>query len=162
MRARVRGSGLRQAKSRVPEVPEQETGAAALRVCRLGHGRGGDSVVEVRAGTVWSMRRRSRGGGLLAQRSRLSPLFSIESVWCVTDVTFRFEAFLVMIRLNRGLDSGAEMDRRKERRLDLELPVRIWGMDRMARPFAKIVRVRNLSDHEAILIGVRVPTGGVL
>jgi hypothetical protein len=59
-----------------------------------------------------------------------------------------------MIRLNRGLDSGAEMDRRKERRLDLELPVRIWGMDRMARPFAKMVRVRNVSD-EAILIGVR-------
>jgi hypothetical protein len=53
-----------------------------------------------------------------------------------------------MIRLNRGLDSGAEMDRRKERRLDLELPVRIWGMDRMARPFAEMVRVRNVSDHE--------------
>ncbi len=60
-----------------------------------------------------------------------------------------------MIRLNRGLDSGAERDRRKERRLDLELPVRIWGMDRMARPFAKMVRVRNVSDHGAILIGVR-------
>ena len=77
---------------------------------------------------------------------------------------FRFEAFLVMIRLNRGLDSGAEMDRRKERRLDLELPVRIWGMDRMARPFVKMVRVRNVSDHGAILIGVRakVQTGEVL
>ena len=55
------------------------------------------------------------------------------------------------------------MDRRKERRLDLELPVRIWGMDRMARPFAKRVRVRNVSDHKAILIGVRakVQTGEV-
>jgi hypothetical protein len=55
------------------------------------------------------------------------------------------------------------MDRRKERRLDLELPVRIWGMDRMARPFTKRVRVRNVSDHEAILIGVRakVQTGEV-
>jgi hypothetical protein len=69
-----------------------------------------------------------------------------------------------MIRLNRGLDSGAEMDRRKERRLELELPVRIWAMDRMARPFAKMVRVRNVSDHGAILIGVRakVQTGEVL
>ena len=55
------------------------------------------------------------------------------------------------------------MDRRKERRLSLELPVRIWGVDRMARPFAKMVRVRNLSDHGAILIGVRakVQTGEV-
>jgi len=73
-----------------------------------------------------------------------------------------------MIRLNRGSDSGAklgaEMDRRKERRLNLELPVRIWGVDRMARPFAKMVRVRNVSDHGAILIGVRakVQTGQVL
>jgi hypothetical protein len=47
------------------------------------------------------------------------------------------------------------MDRRKERRLNLELPVRIWGVDRMARPFAEIVRVRNVSDHGAVLIGVR-------
>jgi hypothetical protein len=77
---------------------------------------------------------------------------------------FRFEAFLVMIRFNRGLDSGAETDRRKQGRPDLELPVRIWGMDRMARPFAKRVWVRKVSDHEAILIGVRakVQTGEVL
>ncbi|MGA3087061.1 MAG: hypothetical protein ABSD75_00520 [Terriglobales bacterium] len=53
------------------------------------------------------------------------------------------------------------MDRRKERRLNLELPVRIWGVDRMARPFAEIVRVRNVSNGGAILIGVRskVQTG---
>jgi hypothetical protein len=69
-----------------------------------------------------------------------------------------------MIRLHRGLWSGAEMDRRKERRLDLELMVRIWGMDRMARPFAKMVRVRNVSDHGAILIGAgaKVQIGEVL
>jgi hypothetical protein len=41
------------------------------------------------------------------------------------------------------------MDRRKERRLNLELPVRIWGVDRMARPFAEMVRVRNVSNHGA-------------
>jgi hypothetical protein len=59
---------------------------------------------------------------------------------------------------------GAEMDRRKERRLNLELPVRIWGMDRMARPFAELVRVRNVSNHGAVLMGVRskVQTGEVL
>jgi hypothetical protein len=56
------------------------------------------------------------------------------------------------------------MDRRKERRLDLELPVRIWGVDRMARPFAELVRVRNVSNHGAVLIGVhsKVQPGEVL
>jgi hypothetical protein len=47
------------------------------------------------------------------------------------------------------------MDRRTERRLNLELPVRIWGVDRMARPFAEIVRVGNVSNRGAVLIGVR-------
>jgi hypothetical protein len=47
------------------------------------------------------------------------------------------------------------MDRRKERRLNLELPVRIWGVDRLARPFAEIVRVRNISKSGAVLTGVR-------
>jgi len=56
------------------------------------------------------------------------------------------------------------MDRRKEGRLTLELPVRIWGVDRMARPFAEMVRVRNVSNHGAVLIGMRakVQTGEVL
>ena len=65
-----------------------------------------------------------------------------------------------MIRLS----PGTEMDRRKERRLNLELPVRIWGVDRMARPFAEIVRVQNVSNHGAVLIGVRskVQPGEVL
>ena len=56
------------------------------------------------------------------------------------------------------------MERRKERRLNLELPVRIWGVDRMARPFAEMVRVRNVSDHGAVLTGVRskVQTGEVV
>ncbi|MGA2978545.1 MAG: hypothetical protein ABSD76_03040 [Terriglobales bacterium] len=47
------------------------------------------------------------------------------------------------------------MDRRRERRLNLELPVRIWGVDRMARPFAEIVRVGNVSNCGAVLIGMR-------
>ena len=56
------------------------------------------------------------------------------------------------------------MDRRKEPRLNLEFPVRIWGVDRMARPFAEMVRMRNVSDGGAVLIGVRskVQTGEVL
>jgi hypothetical protein len=47
------------------------------------------------------------------------------------------------------------MDRRRERRLKLELPVRIWGVDRMARAFAEIVRVGNVSNRGAVLIGMR-------
>ena len=47
------------------------------------------------------------------------------------------------------------MDRRRERRLNLELPVRTWGVDRMARPFAEIVRVGNVSNCGAVLIGMR-------
>ncbi len=56
------------------------------------------------------------------------------------------------------------MDRRKERRLKLELPVRVWGVDKMARPFAEIVRVRNVSNRGAVLIGMRskLQTGDVL
>jgi hypothetical protein len=56
------------------------------------------------------------------------------------------------------------MDRRRERRLNLELPVRIWGVDRMARPFAELVRVRNVSNGGAVLLGVRskVQTGELL
>jgi hypothetical protein len=47
------------------------------------------------------------------------------------------------------------MDRRRERRLNLELPVRVWGVDKMARPFAEIVRVGNVSNRGAVLIGMR-------
>ncbi len=56
------------------------------------------------------------------------------------------------------------MDRRRERRLNLELPVRIWGVDRMARPFAEIVRMGNVSNRGAALIGMRskVQAGDVL
>lgn len=56
------------------------------------------------------------------------------------------------------------MDRRKERRLDLEFPVRVWGVDRMAKPFAEMVRVRNVSNHGAVLIGMRskIQTGDIL
>src|SRR5271156_3948796 len=64
----------------------------------------------------------------------------------------------------KSSEFGAQMDRRRERRLNLELPVRIWGVDRMARPFAEIVRVRNVSNCGAVLTGVRskVQTGELL
>jgi hypothetical protein len=56
------------------------------------------------------------------------------------------------------------MDRRKERRVNVEFPVRIWGVDRMARPFAELVRACNISNSGAVLIGIRskIARGGVL
>lgn len=61
-------------------------------------------------------------------------------------------------------ENGEHMDRRRERRLNLELPVRIWGVDRMGRPFAEIVRIRNVSNGGAVLAKVRskVQTGDAL
>lgn|SRR5579862_524806 len=60
--------------------------------------------------------------------------------------------------------SRRTMDRRKEGRLDLAFPVRIWGVDRLSQPFAEIVRVRNVSNGGAVLTGVRakVQTGELL
>src|SRR4029077_14939671 len=79
MPARVRGSGLRHTKNRMPEVPEQETGAAALSVRRVGEERGGDPGGDAGAvGTVRVMRRRSRSGGLLAEGSRLKSFVSYQ------------------------------------------------------------------------------------
>ncbi len=46
------------------------------------------------------------------------------------------------------------MDRRKEYRLDIELSVRIWGIDRNARPFAELVRATSVSDSGAVLLDV--------
>jgi hypothetical protein len=62
------------------------------------------------------------------------------------------------------LSNRAHMDRRKERRLNLELPVRVWGIDRMSRPFAELAHVRNVSNKGAVLVGMRskVRTGELL
>jgi hypothetical protein len=46
------------------------------------------------------------------------------------------------------------MDRRREPRLRVEYPVHIWGIDRMARPFTEVVRVKNVSLSGAVLLGV--------
>ena len=46
------------------------------------------------------------------------------------------------------------MDRRREPRLKVEFPVRIRGVDRMAHPFAEVVRVKNVSLGGAMLLGV--------
>ncbi|MFZ0479995.1 MAG: hypothetical protein WAL71_12670 [Terriglobales bacterium] len=56
------------------------------------------------------------------------------------------------------------MDRRKEPRLRVEFPVHIWGVDRMAHPFAEVVRVKNVSLSGAVLLGVhaKVCAGGLL
>jgi hypothetical protein len=51
--------------------------------------------------------------------------------------------------------SDARMDRRKKNRLNLEFSVRIWGVDRLARPFAEVVRARKVSCYGAELVGIR-------
>ncbi len=46
------------------------------------------------------------------------------------------------------------MDRRKEPRYELEFLVRIWGVDRNARPFAEVVRATSVSPSGAVLLDV--------
>lgn len=47
------------------------------------------------------------------------------------------------------------MDQRKEPRLDVEFQVHVWGVDRLSRPFAEMVRARNVSNKGAVLLGMR-------
>jgi hypothetical protein len=56
------------------------------------------------------------------------------------------------------------MDRRKEYRMDMELSVQIWGMDRNARPFAELVRATSVSETGAVLLDVhsKLQAGEVL
>jgi hypothetical protein len=46
----------------------------------------------------------------------------------------------------------------------VEFPVHIWGVDRMAHPFAEVVRVKNVSQSGAVLLGVhaKICAGGLL
>jgi len=46
------------------------------------------------------------------------------------------------------------MDRRRERRVFVELPVKIWGMDANARPFTQPASLRTISGRGATLQGV--------
>jgi hypothetical protein len=46
------------------------------------------------------------------------------------------------------------MDRRREPRVFVELPVQIWGMDANAHPFTQPASLRNISGRGATLRGV--------
>jgi hypothetical protein len=46
------------------------------------------------------------------------------------------------------------MDRRRQRRIFVELPVQIWGMDAHARPFTQPASLRTISGRGATLQGV--------
>jgi len=46
------------------------------------------------------------------------------------------------------------MDRRQKPRVEAQMPVRIWGMDAKAQPFAQMARVRNISRNGALIEGV--------
>jgi hypothetical protein len=46
------------------------------------------------------------------------------------------------------------MDRRREQRVFVELPVHIWGMDTNSRPFTQPASLRTISGRGATLQGV--------
>jgi len=46
------------------------------------------------------------------------------------------------------------MDRRKEPRHDLELSVRVWGVDLNNHPFSEVVRATSISPQGAVLLDV--------
>lgn len=56
------------------------------------------------------------------------------------------------------------MDRRREPRVSVELPVQIWGMDANSRPFTQSASVRTISGRGATLHGVsaQLKAGDVL
>ena len=48
------------------------------------------------------------------------------------------------------------MDRRRQQRVFVELPVKIWGVDAYARPFTQPASLRTISGRGATLQGVSV------
>src|SRR5215813_8774685 len=50
----------------------------------------------------------------------------------------------------------ARMDRRRQSRVFVELPVKIWGMDANSRPFTQPASLRTISGRGATLQGVDV------
>ncbi len=56
------------------------------------------------------------------------------------------------------------MDRRRQQRVSVDLPVTIWGMDANARPFTQPASLRTISGRGATLQGVsaQLKTGDVL
>ncbi len=48
------------------------------------------------------------------------------------------------------------MDRRRQPRVSVELPVKIWGMDANSRPFVQPASLRTISGSGATLQGVTV------
>ncbi len=56
------------------------------------------------------------------------------------------------------------MDRRRQQRISVELPVQIWGVDAHARPFTQSARLRNISGRGATLegVGAQLKPGDVL
>lgn len=47
------------------------------------------------------------------------------------------------------------MDRRRQPRVSVELPVKIWGVDANSRPFTQDASLRTISGRGATLQGVR-------
>lgn len=63
--------------------------------------------------------------------------------------------FVRALRLATMLQSPSRaMDRRRQQRISVELPVKIWGMDSHSRPFTQPATLRTISGRGATLQGV--------
>ena len=49
------------------------------------------------------------------------------------------------------------MDRRQRPRVNIALPVRVWGLDANSRPFMQLATLRNISDKGILLNGLTCP-----
>ena len=47
------------------------------------------------------------------------------------------------------------MDRRRQQRISVELPIKIWGVDANTRPFSQSASLRTISGRGATLQGVK-------
>ena len=56
------------------------------------------------------------------------------------------------------------MDRRRNPRISVQLPVQVWGMDAFGRPFTEAAVVTNLSSSGMVLQGIqrRIRAGELL
>jgi hypothetical protein len=72
----------------------------------------------------------------------------------VTLVTFCYVA--VSLTMHEIVRLRGRVDRRRQSRVFVELPVQIWGMDANSRPFTQSASVRSISSGGATLQGVDV------
>ncbi len=146
----------------MPEVPRHQTQSQALGLRSL------DEKCVHLIRTRWSLRllrRSARSRRLLSPRHELGRWLQIAQPPnrlriqsrnsryspVVTPVTFAFRILLPNL-----LPGGFTMDRRRQSRVFVDIPVHIWGMDANSRPFSAPASLRTISGRGATLQGVDV------